>query len=206
MAKKIISIDIDDVLADSAKAFVAFSNKHWGTTLTVDDYTEDWAKMWQVERNDAGITEVRNRAEKYMSHIVNHDSLNAYDALVQLKKTYDLIVVTSRRTSMKGDTLKWIESHFPNIFKEDKIYFAGMWDTISFDTFTQTKGDILNSLGADYHIDDQPKHCLAALKHRIQPLLFGDYSWNRDEELPDEIVRVKNWSAVLRYFESKQEA
>ena len=47
--RQIIAIDIDDVLAESAKVFIEYSNNTWGTSLTVGDYIEDWSKMWQVD-------------------------------------------------------------------------------------------------------------------------------------------------------------
>ena len=34
-----IAIDIDDVLAENAIGFVAFSNERWVTLLRVDDYS-----------------------------------------------------------------------------------------------------------------------------------------------------------------------
>ena len=49
MTKKVIAVDIDDVLAESARNLVEYSNKSWGTNITVDDYDEDWAKLWQVD-------------------------------------------------------------------------------------------------------------------------------------------------------------
>ena len=36
-----IAIDIDDVLADNAEKFTAFSNQRFNTRLTTDDYDED---------------------------------------------------------------------------------------------------------------------------------------------------------------------
>jgi hypothetical protein len=79
-----------------------------------------------------------------------------------------------------------------------------MWDVITKDSIHQTKGELLKSLGAQYHIDDQPKHCISALQQGIQPLLFGDYSWNRSVELPEGIVRVKNWQEVTEYFNAER--
>jgi len=38
--KPIIAVDIDDVLANLAQEIVDFSNKNWGTNLTIDDYNE----------------------------------------------------------------------------------------------------------------------------------------------------------------------
>lgn len=48
-----IAIDIDDVLAENAIGFVAFSNERWGTRLSVDDYSEHWSEMWRVDSEEA---------------------------------------------------------------------------------------------------------------------------------------------------------
>ena len=55
-----IAIDVDDVLAENAAGFVAFSNQRWGTTLQVDDYDEHWAKIWNVDNE-----EVERRAKEF---------------------------------------------------------------------------------------------------------------------------------------------
>ncbi|MES2631156.1 MAG: hypothetical protein V4611_04315 [Patescibacteria group bacterium] len=205
MKRPIISIDIDDVLSESASSFVAFSNKHWGTNLTAEDYNDDWAKMWNMEPGEATNAELKTRGDEYHKTVLNHSSLNAHQALEKLKKDFDLILVTSRRTSMKGDTLTWIQREFPGIFLEDKIFFAGMWDVISEHSAKVTKGELLKELGSSYHIDDQPKHCFAALENGITPLLFGEYGWNREVEVPKGMVRVKDWFEVVEYFDALQE-
>ena len=56
-----IAVDVDDVLAENAAGIVAFSNQRWGTHLTVDDYDEHWAKMWQVDN-----AEVKRRSAELM--------------------------------------------------------------------------------------------------------------------------------------------
>lgn len=127
MSRLVISIDIDDVLAESAKAFVAFSNKNWDTNLTVDDYDDNWAKMWHMERGyEEGADEINRRADLYHQTIIDHTSIRAHEVLNELKKDYDLILVTARRTSTQGDTLLWVQREFPGMFEENKIYFAGM--------------------------------------------------------------------------------
>lgn len=42
---KTIAVDLDDVLSASVPGFVAYSNKRWGTTLTLDDYDEDCEQL-----------------------------------------------------------------------------------------------------------------------------------------------------------------
>ena len=129
---------------------------------------------------------------------VNKDTY-VKDVLNRLKDKYKLIIVTSRRQSIKKETNTWVERNFKGIF--DNIHHAGIWDDLPKDAYRQTKADILKKLGANYLIDDQPKHCIAAAKIGIRSLLYGEYPWNIKVELPKDVVRVKNWSEVAGYFD-----
>ena len=95
MSKPIIAIDIDDVLADYAAGFVAFSNQRWGTMLTLDDYDEHWGNVWKVD-----IEEIRRRAttihDERLVKTLTHRS-EAVPVLEYLSKSFDIVVVTSRR-------------------------------------------------------------------------------------------------------------
>lgn len=53
MNKPSIIIDLDNTLAASAEGFVKFSNEHFGTSITVDDYDEDRMKTWGVSFEEA---------------------------------------------------------------------------------------------------------------------------------------------------------
>ena len=202
--KPIIAIDIDDVLAKSAPNFVEYSNSHWGTMLTVDDYDEDWSKLWEVD-ND----EVDKRFHEYLSSSIlakyehDEDAIGAFD---KLKESFKLVIVTSRSSWLRETTVDWINNKYPYVFSNEDIYFVGIWDNGACDeAITRDKGDYIMALGADYIIDDQLKHCLGAARHGIQALLFGDYRWNKQEVLPNYVTRVKNWSEVLEYFQTLAE-
>jgi len=199
--KPIIAIDIDDVLAKSAQNFVEYSNNHWGTLLTVDDYDENWTKLWQVDNEEAG-----RRSQEYLGSGIlgtyehNEDAIEVFE---KLKEDFKLIVVTSRSTWLKDETTVWIKNKYPYIFTDEDIYFAGIWDKgVCDEAIISDKGDFIMNLGADYIIDDQLKHCIGAARCGIKALLFGDYGWNRLEDLPSRVDRVRNWSEVLEYFQT----
>lgn len=201
MSKPIIAIDIDDVLADNASGFVAFSNQRWGTNLTPEDYTEHWAEMWQIDE-----TETERRAEEFHSAAVitgySHDEA-ALPVLQWLRERYELIIVTSRRRSIETETKAWINQHYAGIFSS--INFAGIWDgPWTTASKYRTKADICQSLGADYLIDDQLKHCQAVANCGGKSLLFGTYQWNLSDALPDGVIRVADWSAVEAYFRGRK--
>ena len=199
--RPIIAIDIDDVLAKSAQSFIEYSNNHWGTFFAVDDYDENWTKLWQVDNEEAG-----RRSQEYLSSGIlnsyehNEDAIEVFE---KLKENYKLIIVTSRSIWLKEITVGWVKSRYPYIFTDEDIYFAGIWDKgVCDEAIIRDKGDFIMKLGADYIIDDQPKHYIGAAQRGIKALLFGDYGWNKLENLPSCVNRVKNWSEVLAYFQA----
>lgn len=193
-----IAIDIDDVLADNARGFVEFSNQRWGTNLVADQYDEHWAKIWQVDNDE---TERRANVfhESGVLKTYRHDD-SALPVLRRLSKDFRLVVITSRRSQTKGDTVAWIHQHYPDVFTDETIHFAGLWDNVNDQSITLTKASLVDTLGVDYLIDDQLKHCLAVAASGRQALLFGDYAWNRADSLPNGVARVANWRAVEEYF------
>jgi 5'(3')-deoxyribonucleotidase len=196
--RKTIAIDIDDVLADNASGFVEFSNQRWGTNLTPDQYDEHWAKIWQVDNR-----ETDRRANIFHDSGVlrtyRYDD-SALTVLRRLSLDYRLLVITSRRLQTKGDTVAWIHEHYPDIFTDETIHFAGIWDTVNDQSIALTKASLVDTLGVDYLIDDQLKHCLAVAASGKQALLFGNYRWNQVAQLPEGVTRVADWQAVERYF------
>lgn len=196
MKKQVIAVDIDDVLSTHANDFIKFSNERWGTNLSVDDYDENWEMMWGVTH-----AELIERSDVFhASGLVGAygHRAEAIETLRKLKRTYKLVVVTSRRRVIMEETARWVNSYFKNIF--DEIHYAGMWDDHAVDAHKLTKAEICQQIGADYLIDDQLKHCIAAAGAGIKALLFGEYSWNKNNNLPDGVVRVQTWQEVEDYF------
>lgn len=203
MTKPIIAIDIDDVLADNAAGFVAYSNAKWGTNLEVNDYDEHWAKLWNTEHD---IDETLRRRDDFMasgSYNSYTSKDRAYEVLKQLSERFELRIVTSRLMVMRDGTMDWLHEHYQGIFKDDTVHLAGIWDTLTHQSINMTKADVVKSIGAQYLIDDQLKHCNAAAELDINAVLFGDYGWNQAEALPVNVTRIADWDGVLAYFEDR---
>jgi uncharacterized HAD superfamily protein len=196
MSKPTIAIDIDDVLAAHAEGMVAFSNKKWGTNLAVEDYDEHWAQMWQTDAEEterrAQIFHEAGIVSDYQHHT------QAIPVLMKLKETHRLIVITSRRRMIEYETRVWIDKYFTDAF--DELHFAGFWDNPTTGTHMLTKAQLAKDLRADFLIDDQLKHCIAAADIGIPALLFGNYNWNKTSQLPENVVRVADWQQVAEYF------
>jgi len=198
--KPLVVIDLDNVLAQSARAFVDFSNQQFGTGITLEDYNEDWSKMWGVSYEEAERRGAVMR--EHDIHQMDEPMPGACAALQALRSNYRLVILTSRREVSKPATDTWLERHYPGIF--DDVLFSGIWDgNDRSDGHLMTKGDQYKGLGAAYVIDDHLKHCSAAAAHDAIGLLFGEYPWNRHESLPVGVVRRNDWASVAEYFNGR---
>ena len=199
--RRIIAVDIDDVLSETAKGFISWSNQQYGLDLTVDDYDEDWGAVWGVDVDE------RERRAAYLlksSMIRELDCVEAArSVLKKLSKSYELVIITSRRSVIKGATIEWVNKCYPGIFSDKAINFAGMWDNITDQSIHITKSGVATKLGVDFLIEDQLKHCISAAEHGIKALLMGDCKWNQCDNLPKDVTRVKNWVEVERYFSER---
>lgn len=199
MIKPIIAVDIDEVLALNAESFIAYTNQQWGMDLTIDDYHEHWAEIWKVDHDET----IRRASEYNISGL--HETMQHFEEAVAvleaLASKYKLIIVTARRQELAEKTERWIEARFSGIFSA--VHYAGIWDTQRKDAVTFTKAGICLELGVNYLIDDQSKHCNAAQEAGIQAVMFGDYSWNRNDQLVDGVVRCADWIKVQEHFDGK---
>lgn len=199
--KPVIAVDIDDVLSASAQAFIAFSNRKWGTNLGIEDFDEDWGSMWEISHEQ---TMARAR-EFHDSGIIS--SYDHYDAalpvLQHLQERYSLVVLTSRNLRMDEETKEWINKRYPGLFRE--VYFSGIYDDVPSDkaqiACRTTKAEMLQRIGASYLIDDQPKHVIGAAEIGLHAILFGLYPWNREADLPSGVTRCETWQKIGEYFD-----
>ena len=197
--KKTIAVDVDDVLAASAEGWVKYSNETWGTNLKLEDYQEDWAQTWGVDYDEserrATIIHETGVMDTY-GHFPD-----AKEVLTELAESYRLVVTTSRMEAVREGTIAWLDQYYGGIFED--VHLAGFYDKGNqYEGLQMTKAGLLQSIGADYLIDDQPKHCFAAAEVGMEALLFGDYKWNRAlDTIPKGVVWCKNWAEVKKFFD-----
>jgi hypothetical protein len=155
--------------------------------------------MWQLS-----IPETEARWAEYMASGAHgrYDMIAGAKAVLgQLHDRYRLVAVTSRRAELSEITREWLDSNYPGLI--DEVIHSGFYGKGNVDDHKMTKTEILLGIGAQYLIDDMPKHCLSAAEAGISTILFGNYGWNRDVELPDGVVRCKDWNAVQEYFDGR---
>src|SRR5579862_2110664 len=203
--KPIIAIDIDDVLADEAEGVQRFVQQEYGHTHKADDdlfegpYNTYWEDRWQLQQG-LSREEAENRFEAFLASPIKDDLKvveGALKAIQELKRNYELVVVTSRYGRQLQTTQPWLEKHFPETFK--RLEFVALWNKDK----SATKATIAKEIGADYLVDDNADHCALAAEEGITALLFGEQGWNRNVLEAPGIIRVKNWEEVLEYFNGR---
>lgn len=197
MKKRVIAVDIDEVLAAHNIALVAYHNARYGSRHTLKDYvTEHWSQVWGTDREETN----RRAIEFHESgaHARLAVVTGSLEALNHLKSRFDLIAVTVRRRMIVESTRHWIDKNFPGIFQD--IRFVHAWD----DPDAPSKAEVCAEINAEWLIDDSIKHCgLMAETGRIG-IVFGDYPWNQMDELPEGVIRLKDWEEVRVYFDAVQ--
>lgn len=196
-SRPVIAVDIDDVLALSVDKFIEWSNDRFQTEIKFDEYIEDWSLLWDISQAETTVR-VNQMYKEGIPAQYSHVG-EAVEVLNKLKSDYELIVATARRSAEHMITRNWIKKHYPAVFKD--VHFAGIWDEITEHSPKKTKARLCKELGVDYLIDDQVKHCVGANGVGVKALLYGDYPWNRDADLPKGVERVFSWKEIEDYFE-----
>jgi len=195
VSKKTIAVDLDDVLAEHIEALIGYSNQNHGTDFKPEDYLEQWVDLWGIPYEEV----VKRAKDFHIPETVENFSIvrDAKPALAQLKKDWNLVIVTARPKDTIASTLKWVDKHFSGIFSD--VHFVPIWDPGP----KVTKAEICNKIGANYLIDDLARHCNLAAEMGVSAILFERIKWKQPEKVHPDVIRVKNWREVLEYFNAK---
>ena len=201
MPKEIIAVDADDTIFDEDTAVRLFHNEKYGTRHTPEDYLlpgkygSFWKHIWDTDK-----TETLRRYEEFLVYKFGHSLMpltGAIEVLKELKRHYELVIITSRDERGIAMTHKDLGEHYPGIFKD--VHFVPLWSTGK----KATKAQISQAIGAKYLIDDSFEHCILAAEAGIEALVFGVYGWNQTQNLQPHMNRVRNWAEVKKFFNER---
>jgi len=186
-----IGIDLDDVLADFHTGIMNYHNKVYGTSLKEKDFTTYlFNRIWGGSLQEA-IQKVNDFHHSNYSEEISPIS-NSVESVNSLSKENELFVITSRPEFMKEKTEKWIKKFFGNSFSG--IFFSSNHYSKA---GGKPKSQICKELEVSLLIDDSLDYINQCPTIGIRGILFGDYPWNQNGNLPENVVRVKNWKEVL---------
>lgn len=199
MKRRLIAIDIDDVIADSTEALRLSVNKRLGVDLKPEhyqiraDYWGYYEQVWKAHGLENEVSYSEHAA--VMAFDQSHITLlpGAEFAIGELTKLFDIVLITARDLEWMEATQAWIKGNFGEIFKG--LHFAGNSEIKD----VKTKGQQARELGAGWLIDDNPEHCQTALDEGVDAVLFGEYGWHI--KIPSGVTHCKDWPMVLEYFD-----
>ncbi|KAF9914823.1 hypothetical protein FBU30_002352 [Linnemannia zychae] len=204
--RKVIAVDLDEVLARTTLAIADFHNDTYGTQLTMDDFISyDYTKVWGGTREES-IAKWRLFFDS--PYFLKVEPVEGSLETLKLLKSrrFSLVIITARQQFVADLTKKFVDRHFPGIF--ESIYFANHFLTeqekLTF--VSKPKSVICRDVHAQLLIDDSLENAIEVSKAGIPVLLFdlnGKYKWNKLEEgeqLPDKVTRVQSWKDIQAWF------
>lgn len=200
MPKKIIAIDIDDVVAHTGEAIRVWVNNQTGKNLTLDDYyietnTDYWHYYTAVWEKHG----IKLDLDKYLTAFSDTQAdvgmvPGAKEALRKLSEDFKIVFVTSRDPATNDATQEWFLEH---LGYEMTIHFASAGH-YAYGMNAPSKGEIVKKLGASVLIDDNPEHVQSALDHGVEGILFGKYGWQINA--PEHMKHMESWAEVVEYL------
>ena len=189
--RKVIGIDMDDVLIRFLDGFLSFHNTKYDSNFNPNDF--DTFDFWKTLgcTHDESVRRVHDFFES--EEFANLDPVpGAVDAVNSLAELYDLYIITARPDSLSDKTHSWIERHFAGCFKG--IFFTNGFEA---EEKRRKKSEFCAKVGAEVMIDDSANHARDCSAACSKVLLFNK-PWNiRREDMPEAVSRVRNWNDIL---------
>lgn len=173
--RKIICVDMDEVIADALSEHLLRYNRDFGCNITVDDLHGKWLWDYIPADRQAVLYEYMSTEDFFEVLGVMPD---AQRVLARLQTRYDVFIATAAMevpTSFNAK-FKWLEKHFPFI-PPSRIVFCGD----------------KSILAGDFLIDDNPRQLRL---FRGEGILFSAPA-NADVT---GFRRVDSWADVERMF------
>ena len=198
-ARRVTGIDLDEVLGGFVPAIALWHNATHGTELTADDFhSYKFCDVWGGT-NEESVDKVHAFFDtEYFTGIAPVPG--AREALEELKEDFDLVVITSRQHAIQDETRRWLDAHYPGIFR--KVLFGNHWskdcpDPTIMNASKRTKEEMCKEVGAVALVDDAVGYAFGCSSAVEKVILFGNYSWNQtDEPLPANVVRCADWAGA----------
>lgn len=183
-----IGVDLDDVLAELLIKFTDFHNKKNSTNFKFEQITHFglW-ELWGITKDEMTL-ELEEFLENH-SHTVE-PILGSVEAIDELAKNHELLILTSRSESMKDRTIEWLNIHYPAKFQD--FLFANHWLKAK----GKTKADLCRDFKIELVIEDSPLFAKELAEQGFKVVLF-DKLWNQGLE-HNNIIRADSWSEIVK--------
>lgn len=182
-----IGVDIDDTLCNFCIHMNVWVNSVLNTAFTIEDYdARKLGEIWNIPQEQADKL-VEQYVLSYTSTLEPIE--DGYDTLKSLLPYCDFYAITARDNRLTKQTHEWINSYYPNIFKD--IIICNHYGTGE----KKCKTDVCKELGIKIMIDDNPANIKCDSIHTI----IFDQQWNKNYNNP----RITSWKELTIDFINK---
>lgn len=190
-----VCIDADDTTANFFVSFLDYYNALYGTSFSINDF---WTRKFHLVLGCTG-EEARRRVDEFQ-HSPSFRKIKPIDGSVEaVNKLFvlgkKLYVVTSRADYTREDTERFYDSYFKSLISD--IIFSANSHTGRANS-GRTKLEVCSRLGAPL-IDDDLEYVIPCAESGFGSILFGDYRWQRDGDLPPNVPRARNWGEIQNH-------
>ena len=205
--KRVIAVDLDEVLGEFVPQLLQYHNAHYGTQLHLADFhSYNFMDVWGGTRSEAV-----NKIHHFFTtpYFLNMPPIpHAHSTLTALSQRYTYHIVTARQHAIEKPTRSWLAEHYPGVFTS--VLLGNHYGT---EGPARTKAEMCVEIGASVLIDDSAEHARAVSGVVEWVLLFdrdGKYMWNKgraeyDENMPANVKRVYSWAEIRTFLEQLPE-
>jgi uncharacterized HAD superfamily protein len=188
-----ICVDLDDTLVGWVDAFRKWYNHVYGVSLQMKEFkTYRFNLILQLSwRETQERVENFQKSDYFRKILPVEGAVEAIDRLVQQGKR--LFLTTSRPDFLKENTQKLIDQYFKDKFLE--VFYSSNHYTKR-ENCGMSKGEICKKLNASL-IDDSLDYLMQCVLLGLEGILFGNYPWNQNGELPLGVTRCLTWKEIL---------
>lgn len=188
--RKIVGMDLDDVLADFIKTFMGIAQRRFGVDSTVLPHTWDWDGVQYENGTPLTKEQIDDVIVKTWDTVIATPNFwETLDVLPGVDR--QLVNLLDYRTKLYFPTARAVTSGGIDVGRQSAIWLRKNF-LIAFPTVfvSNEKGPLAAALKYDYFIDDRPVNCEAIKKANPSCKVFmQNASHNQDVSLP-EIPRV----------------
>jgi len=188
-----IYIDLDDVLCDTAGAYLELLDKEFGRQVAFDEIFS-----FNLQQS-FGLDDADNQRMFELAHRDDFTmNLRPIDGMAEVIGSWweqgnTIEIVTGRHTSAHPATLEWLDEHRIRYHSFTMVDKYGWRDTdhelaIS---MTELAGQVF-----DVGIEDSPKMAAYLAENLRVPVLLFDRPWNRSFQHAGKWNRCRSWSEI----------
>ena len=202
-SKRVIAVDLDEVLGEFVPQLLQYHNAHYGTSLRLSDFhSYQFMDVWGGTRDEAVAKVYHFFTTPYFLSMPPIPA--AYDTLHDLSHRFTYHIVTARQHFIEPQTRTWIAQHYPHTFTS--LLFGNHYGQSG---AARTKAEMCQEIGASVLIDDSADHARSVSGVVDWVLLFdrdGTYMWNKgrkeyDEDMPANVKRIHSWAEIRAFLE-----